>query len=354
MASWLIRFCVCAVVSVLLAASIASEIPTGGLLVFEEKTSRSPLHSAIVVSGADGTGRRVLAGPGASPLWFPSGDRVAYFVADKTSHSQYYIAWTASLPGKTVFVDLGGKAVGEVPYYVTDIAPNGAELLVQRKIDSNEFDRDRILYELCVYDLRNGSLRRVFGPDQIPKGIDAVYPEAAKWLPDGKRILFKLVGPNNQRRSPLISAFAEINSDGSEFRMLTNMPEIKPGMGRAGPKEFDISPDGKRIVYLEEGDRNLYVIDLADLKAHRVTSDGQPNLPLYMNPVWSPRGNKILYTRYSTSKLYSEIALMTMNFDGTQPRRVFPRTWRHFIKEIVLHENDDHADWWAPKVGQKQ
>jgi hypothetical protein len=328
------------------------------MLVFEEKTSQSSLHSSIVVSGADGTGRRFLAGTGANPLWFPSGDRIAYFVADRTAHSQYYVAWTASLPGKTVFVDLDGKAVGEVPYYVTDIAPNGAELLIQRNTNPRELDSDRAVYELRVYDLRNGTLRKLFGPEQIPKGINAMSPEAAKWFPDGKKILFKLVGPNNERRSPRISAFAQVNSDGSEFRMLGHMPEgkpeIKPAMRRAGPEGFDISPDGKKVVYLEEADGNLYVTDLADLNARRLTNDGDAYVPFYLNPVWSPRGDKILYTHYSTSKLHSEIALMTMNVDGTEPRRVFPRTWRHFIKLVVLHENDDHADWWASKVGQKQ
>jgi len=336
--------------------SVAANVAAEGMLIFEDRNYQSSTYKgqAIVVSNADGTERRFLGGPGANPRWFPSGDRIAYFISDETNPAVRARGERApNLPGRTVIVDLKGAVLKDVPYYITDISPDGFRLLVQRGTDPNQLDAALASYEIFIYDLRDDSLKKLFGPNQIPNDVSAAYPAAAKWFPDGKGILFKLVGINNKWHFPRISCFARIQDDGSGFRVLTKMPDVKPNTDYAGPGGFDISPDGETIVYTEESNKNLYLMDLKSLVVRQLTNDGRVGMPANINPVWSPQGDKIMYTRYNASDAHSEVALMTINIDGSNPRRVFPTTLRHWIKFFILFEHDGHVAWWGRRRGNQ-
>ncbi len=362
MISWRALIFLGLIVSGILVSCLAQKVAAvkasmlEGMLVFEDQTSHKAGQKTprIMISRADGTGRHLLVDYGAEPIWFPSGDRVIVFVP----HRPLYFA-DSRQSGKSKIVDLDGRTEREIPYHVTDVSPDGTHLLVQYGTNLRDVGPSKTGYEIFIYDLRTDKLRKLIGLNDLPKELRVLSLIGAKWFPDGEHILFQLRGPD-EYGLPTLSTLTIVRSDGTGFRLLTKMPEIKGPTYLTGPIQFDISPNGEKIVYVQElfnakgaktfyHSSQLYIMDADGTKSRQLTKSGTWK----SNPVWSPDGTKILYTDdRSAPDVNSEQALFVMNADGSNSRRIFPRSWRHFIKFFVLHEADDYADWWAPSSAE--
>jgi Tol biopolymer transport system component len=104
----------------------------------------------------------------------------------------------------------------------------------------------------------------VVGPDQ--------YPMFGRWFPDGKDILFT----SYRSSSPVICRFSAATGAVVE-------------VSQPGAEDSDISPDGRRIVMVRDGE--IWLQDLAGGKARPLTADHAGAL----NPRFSPDGGKIIY-----------------------------------------------------------
>jgi Tol biopolymer transport system component len=162
----------------------------------------------------------------------------------------------------------------------------------------------------------------------IPKGVD--FDSEPQFSPDGSTIVF------TRFKSLSRSAIHRVNVDGTGLVRLTPF--------RLNASDPDWSPDGQRIAF-DSGDAgrpgsrgNIFVMRDDGSKRKRLTDHprirrgdaGEPMgerppvapLNLANNPVWSPSGTKIMYTRF----LPNRTAIRKMNPDGSHNRVVLERS----------------------------
>ncbi len=154
----------------------------------------------------------------------------------------------------------------------------------------------------------------------------------AHWSPDGKRLVFL----QESYTSPEQFSIFTIAADGS------NMQRVTPvGMNVADP---DWSPDGKRIVFQSPPDpsehfpQDIYTI-LADGTGLTQLTKNLPALPSGLegafHPSWSPDGSEIVFSHFPGSNS-NGASLFIMNADGTD---------LHLLAPTNLDQN---AAEWGP------
>ncbi len=138
------------------------------------------------------------------------------------------------------------------------------------------------------------------GEYNLTISLTNVFAEAPIWSPDAQTIAYDgLIGVNETRDILLVT----LGGDESEQSQLT--------FGDGYDCYPSYSPDGRKIVYMSERDKNrdLYIMDLDGADEIRLT-DG---LAHDYEPAWSPVGDQITFVSRRTGD--SEIFIM--NADGS-------------------------------------
>ncbi len=118
--------------------------------------------------------------------------------------------------------------------------------------------------------------------------------------PDCKKLVYSKT--NNGQ-----SSLYEMDIESGDVRRLT--------YGRCIDTSPSYSPDMKYIVFNSDraGTQQLYILDLNTKKIERLSPIGKFR---YASPAWSPRGDRIAFTRFRHGKFY----IGTINPDGTNER----------------------------------
>jgi Tol biopolymer transport system component len=178
-------------------------------------------------------------------------------------------------------------------------------------------------FEIHVMDADGSNVRRL---TTLP--ADAIYDLAPRFSPDGRRIVF-----TRYITDPGRSALFTVRVGGGGLKQLT------PWGNGAG--DADYSPDGKKLVFEAYPNKgcfgDIYTLDsdgqnltnITDNRCHAGSGD----------PVWSPKGNEILFTEANSFSGGFGFGLATMNPDGSA---------RHFILPNPTtnpEEHMHHPDW---------
>jgi TolB protein len=202
-----------------------------------------------------GNGKPGPAGAIRSPSWSPDGARVVYHKILSTEARDWEKTWSRDAKYDLIFTR-----------WLPAFDPSGERFVATRS--------------------SNGAL------ELIASGVNTAHTlyqqegktvMAAQWSPKGDAIIFGLgfFFTNRDRGAQV----ALLKPDGSGFRQLTS------GANNNGFPS--LSPDGKRFVYRTVGPdgQGLRIMNLEDSAVTTLTSD-------YDNfPLWSPRGDLIIFTR---------------------------------------------------------
>jgi Tol biopolymer transport system component len=177
--------------------------------------------------------------------------------------------------------------------------------------------------EIHVMNADGSNVRRL---TTLPS--EAMYEDAPRFSPDGSRIVF-----TRYITDPGRSALFTVRVRGGGLKQLTPWGN--------GANDADYSPDGKKIVF--EAYPNKWCggeIYMVDSDGHNLTNITDNRCQAGSgDPVWSPKGNKILFAEANFFSGGFGFGLATMNPDGTD---------RHFILPNPTTNSEEHMhhpDW---------
>ncbi|HEU4333130.1 MAG TPA: hypothetical protein VFT32_01430 [Candidatus Eisenbacteria bacterium] len=264
----------------------------------------------VYVMEASGAGQTRLTSEGynLSPVWSPSGDRIAW-IRDRQSDIGLHVMNPDGTGQRNLTPGLGAWG----PTW----SPDGSALAFSAHAETNGSWSDQIFSVGLT-----GT-----APVRLTTTSSGGY--GASWSPDGTRIAF--LG------SPTIGSNRDVyvmNADGSNPVNLTN---TAPAQGNDDPSW---SPDGGRIAFTSwrDGNSEIYSVDAdgSNLVNLTRTLDRAES-----GAVWSPRGDRIAY-----QCVYQEIWLMLP--DGTGQRmltRGITFAWSPDGRRIVFcSDRSDRAD----------
>jgi dipeptidyl aminopeptidase/acylaminoacyl peptidase len=178
--------------------------------------------------------------------------------------------------------------------------------------------------QLSVYDVATGKSRKL---QELPGGTGTT-----KWLPDGSALLTVSDVPIAEKPSaaskariidsllyrhwttwqePVRAHILYVPLNGSATRDLTPGPYDAPPFAVGGGSEFDISPDGKELVFARNTDErperstnaDLFLVPIAGGEARRITSRTGADT----GPVYSPDGRWIAYRSQARAGFESDL-----------------------------------------------
>ena len=112
----------------------------------------------------------------------------------------------------------------------------------------------------------------------------------ANWLPDGSG--YTVLEPDNESQKKVLVRYEMANG---------NRTVIDSSLKEENLKLENISPDGKRILYYQQG--NLHVRDVRSNRTIQITEDGTADVISNRNAVWSPDGKRIAYVQRDQSNV---------------------------------------------------
>ena len=364
-------------------------LPDRRALVFNVRTSSVPSEWPIVVQPMDGGERRVVVDGGSDPRYLPTGHMV--FARRGTLMAVPFDVNRLEATGDPVVVledvmhgERGGNSVlnvgaaqfrvsnsGSLAYVPGGIYPEGEDSLVwvDQRGEAEPVplppasylwprfspDGTRLSYgvggfgdmQLWVYDIELG----------VPRALTSTGENAEPvWSPDGTRLVFERRGVDTGLFSIAADGSGEPERVGdgitgnpsswSTDNILAFLHSSGPGQprevwtlkmdGESQAEGFidadanllypDFSPDGRWLAYVsnETGDPEVYVRPFPDgAPVARVSPNGGTQ------PVWSPDGQQLFYTRREPPDNYDSLEVMVVDvetepaFRPGQPRMLF-------------------------------
>lgn len=162
------------------------------------------------------------------------------------------------------------------------------------------------------------------------------------WSPDHKKLIFDF--PDDQGNEQI----ATVRANGSHFRQLTDLPGIS--------ESPDYSPRGNRVIFGRfSPDQPVFYTSLWVMRAdgsHPHALFGPDSTTFDVEPEYSPDGSRIVFARISAD--FEKVALFVANSNGSHRRRITPYTaglehprWAPDGRRIVYNI----ADSQTPKDG---
>lgn len=142
----------------------------------------------------------------------------------------------------------------------------------------------------------------------------SAFVEEVAWLPGRQAIIYTEVNPSSRGGGPV--SIRRVNRDGTSDREI--LPDYASGAA--------ISPDGRRIVYTSNQNRDVSVANIDGTNAVRIASG--------FSPSWSPDSQRIAYASYVTEAdgtINGDIYVM--NADGSSQKRITTSTQLDFLPE---------------------
>ncbi|MFP2907732.1 DPP IV N-terminal domain-containing protein [Pyxidicoccus sp. 3LFB2] len=189
------------------------------------------------------------------------------------------------------------------------------------------------LQTLFAFDVATGQTREVLTPEALLKGAEETLSPEEKARRERMRM-----------RASGFTSF-ELTRDGEKLRLGLSgrlyvvdrasgkVTEVKTGPGVIDPQ---FSPDGRQVAYVRDND--VYRVDLASQKEHRVTRGGTPEkshglaeflaqeeMGRYSGYWWSPDAKLLAYTEVDTSQMEQFTIVDVMRPEAGAQRFPYPR-----------------------------
>lgn len=272
---------------ILLMVAISAKVfPSEKLLIWTKEGN----YPKIEITNTDGTARRVLVDESFNPGYakFSPNGRKIVFTGNKNGQSQIYV----------IDYNGGGSKLlaNEGENVCPSWSPDGKMIVFCSKRGTYNN------YEVFIMN-EDGSNQQKITFD----GKDKLSPV---WSPDGKRIVY------SKSVDPWAQELFSIKKDGTDEIRLTYLTNPYGGQ-HPYTSTPDWSPDGERIVFCSGPTWNyeIYIMDADDGGNLKKLTDTRNWGETF--PIWSPRGDKIVYNISNINQYGNIYCIYTMSPDGS-------------------------------------
>ncbi|MEI7846837.1 MAG: hypothetical protein WCK35_13635 [Chloroflexota bacterium] len=229
-----------------------------GKIAFVCQIFKTQAQDQICIINADGSGWRRLTENDKVRSFYPSITPDGNSVVFSSNSAGNFKLFEISLVG---LVSPLGDTVG----YAPEVSPDN---------------------KLVVFTNSDGQKEMIWVMDRVGSNLRLLYSDAwdPTWSPDGTRVLFATHIDDQPQ-------LASIKLDGTDFKAITNIPELR---GRS-----DWSADGMHIVTYagKSWARELYMLNADGSNLHQITPPGGNS----QGPSFSPDGQWVAFTAYYDS-----------------------------------------------------